>query len=50
LTPDNLLFDLVYNPEMTTFMKKGLANGANVKNGLKMLHAQAEASWEIWNS
>ena len=50
LTPDNLLFDLVYNPEMTTFMKQGLAHGAKVENGLKMLHAQAEASWAIWNS
>jgi len=50
LSTENLLFDLVYNPEMTTFMKLGFANGAKVENGLKMLHAQAEASWAIWNS
>ncbi|MBL7915802.1 MAG: shikimate dehydrogenase [Bacteroidia bacterium] len=50
LSPENLLFDLVYNPEMTTFMKQGIAHGAKVENGLKMLQAQAEASWEIWNS
>lgn len=50
LTSDNLLFDLVYNPEMTTFMKQGIAHGANAENGLEMLEAQAEASWEIWNS
>lgn len=43
------LYDLTYNPELTTFMKKGLENGANVKNGLEMLHLQAEKSWEIWN-
>ena len=50
LSPANLLFDLVYNPEITTFMKQGLARGAKVENGLKMLKEQAEASWEIWNS
>lgn len=44
----HLLFDLVYNPLQTTFMKKGLANGATVTNGLKMLHLQAEKAWEIW--
>lgn len=49
LTPDNLLFDLVYNPENTLFMKKGNLQGAVVKNGLEMLHLQAIASWEFWN-
>lgn len=43
------LFDLVYNPETTLFMQKGASNGANVKNGLEMLHLQAEKAWEIWN-
>jgi shikimate dehydrogenase len=42
-------YDLVYNPEATTFMKKAAAQGANTKNGLEMLHLQAEKSWEIWN-
>ncbi|WP_372775486.1 shikimate dehydrogenase [Mangrovibacterium sp.] len=50
LTPDHVLFDLVYNPEETLFMKKGKAQGATVKNGLEMLHLQAIKSWEIWNS
>ena len=49
LTPDNLLFDLVYNPEITLFMKKGTLQGATVKNGLEMLHLQAIASWNFWN-
>lgn len=49
LTPEHLLYDLVYNPEETMFMKKGKAQGASVKNGLEMLHLQAERAWEIWN-
>lgn len=49
LTGDHVLFDLVYNPEITKFMSRGLEHGASVKNGLEMLHGQAEASWEIWN-
>jgi len=49
LTSDHVLFDLVYNPEVTLFMKKGIEKGAQVKNGLEMLHGQAEAAWEIWN-
>jgi shikimate dehydrogenase len=47
---DNYLYDLVYNPLETKFMLQGKANGAQVKNGLEMLHLQAEKSWEIWNS
>lgn len=46
---EHLLYDLVYNPSETLFMKKGLAQGATVKNGLEMLHLQAERAWEIWN-
>lgn len=49
LTADHVLFDLVYNPEETLFMKKGKAQGAAVKNGLEMLHLQAIKAWEIWN-
>ncbi|MBK7031020.1 MAG: shikimate dehydrogenase [Bacteroidales bacterium] len=45
----HLLFDLVYNPDITLFMKKGTEAGARVCNGLKMLEMQAEASWEIWD-
>jgi shikimate dehydrogenase len=48
LTSKHYLFDLVYNPEETLFMKLGAAQGAKVKNGLEMLHLQAEKAWEIW--
>lgn len=49
LTPDHLLFDLTYNPEITAFMKGGLNSGAEVKNGYEMLTMQAEKAWAIWN-
>lgn len=49
MSQDHLLFDLVYNPEITAFLQKGLDCGAKVKNGYDMLVGQAEASWEIWN-
>lgn len=45
----HLLYDLVYNPEETLFMKKGKEKGAVVSNGLEMLILQAEKAWEIWN-
>lgn len=45
----HLLYDLVYNPLETLFMKKGATMGACVKNGLEMLHLQALESWRIWN-
>ena len=50
LTEKYLLFDLIYNPSESTFLKKGKENGAAIKNGLEMLELQAEKSWEIWNS
>ncbi|MDR2859612.1 MAG: shikimate dehydrogenase [Mediterranea sp.] len=50
LTPKHLLYDLLYNPNHTLFMKNGEARGAVVKNGLEMLLLQAFAAWEIWNS
>jgi len=50
ITSDHVLFDLVYNPEETLFLKKGKAQGAKTKNGLEMLHLQAIRAWEIWNS
>lgn len=49
ITEKHLLFDLVYNPEVTQFMTKGLQNGATVKNGYEMLLNQAIKSYEIWN-
>jgi shikimate dehydrogenase len=50
LTSQHHLYDLVYNPAQTLFLKRGLEKGATVQNGLDMLHIQAEQSWEIWNS
>lgn len=50
ITSDHLLYDLVYNPEQTLFLKKGAERGARTKNGYEMLVLQAEKSWEIWNS
>ncbi|EHO70628.1 hypothetical protein HMPREF9140_01127 [Prevotella micans F0438] len=44
-----LLYDLLYNPDETLFMRKGREQGATVKNGLEMLLLQAFASWEFWN-
>lgn len=46
----HLLYDLIYNPETTLFLKEGKKKGAMVKNGLEMLILQAEKSWEIWRS
>ena len=45
----NILYDLIYNPDQTLFMRKGAEQGADVKNGLEMLLLQAFASWEFWN-
>jgi shikimate dehydrogenase len=47
---DHLLYDLVYNPPVTSFMQKGSERGATVKNGYDMLVIQAEESWKIWNA
>lgn len=47
--PDHLLYDLVYNPAQTLFLKLGAQRGATTKNGEEMLVLQAEASWRIWN-
>lgn len=50
ITAQHHLYDLVYNPTETLFMKNGLEKGATVQNGLAMLHIQAEESWAIWNA
>ena len=47
---DHLFYDLVYNPDETAFLSAGKARGAMIKNGLEMLHLQAEKAWEIWNT
>ena len=46
----SFLYDLIYNPEETVFLKKGKEQGAKTKNGLEMLELQAERSWDIWKS
>ena len=50
LTAQHLCYDLVYNPEETSFLAKAKAQGAQIKNGLEMLYLQAERSWYIWNT
>lgn len=49
LTEEHLLYDLVYNPSLTTFLKHGQDRGATIKNGAEMLELQALAAWDIWN-
>ncbi len=50
LTPNHLLYDLIYNPLETAFLKMGKEKGCITLNGMEMLQLQAEKSWEIWNS
>jgi shikimate dehydrogenase len=50
ITHEHLLYDVVYNPEVSLFLQKGLDAGATIKNGYEMLVLQAEKSWEIWGS
>ena len=49
LNEKHILFDLVYNPETTTFLQKGMERGCTIITGLKMLVSQAERAWQIWN-
>ena len=48
LSPDHVLLDLIYNPEETLFLRHGREHGATILNGLTMLHAQADAAWELF--
>ena len=50
LTPQHFLFDLVYNPSKTKFLREGEKKGAQIANGHEMLVIQAEESWRIWNT
>jgi shikimate dehydrogenase len=50
ITKDHYVYDLIYNPARTLFLQKAEMRGATIKNGLEMLHVQAEKSWSIWNS
>ena len=50
VTSKHLFYDLVYNPNETLFLKEAFKRGANIKNGLEMLHLQAEKAWQIFNA
>ncbi|MGO3707478.1 MAG: shikimate dehydrogenase family protein [Mesonia hippocampi] len=50
LNAQHLLYDLVYNPPLTKFLKQGVNQACKTINGQKMLELQAEKAWEIWNS
>jgi shikimate dehydrogenase len=50
LGPEHFVYDLIYNPARTMFLQKAEMRGSNIKNGLEMLHVQAEKSWKIWNN
>lgn len=49
LTSSHYLFDLIYNPEKTLFLRKGEESGATISNGYEMLVTQADESWKIWS-
>ena len=49
ISKNHILYDLIYNPEQTKFLRCGALKGAITINGLEMLKLQAEKSWEIWN-
>ncbi|MFM8741353.1 MAG: shikimate dehydrogenase family protein, partial [Cytophagales bacterium] len=50
LNSAHYVYDLIYNPARTVFLQKAEMRGANIKNGLEMLHIQAEKAWAIWNN
>jgi len=50
LTNKHLLYDLIYNPSVSSFLQKGKDMGVTIKNGKEMLELQADRSWEIWNT
>lgn len=50
ISKNHILFDLIYNPSETQFLRKGKNQGAIISGGIRMLEIQAEASWKIWNS
>lgn len=49
INESHLLYDLIYNPAETKFLRLGKERGATTKNGLEMLQRQADAAWELWN-
>lgn len=49
ITQEHLLYDCIYNPECTAFLREGDKRGARIVNGKQMLYLQADAAWKIWN-
>jgi len=50
LSEKHFVYDLIYNPARTLFLQKAEMRGSKIKNGLEMLHVQAEKAWAIWNN
>lgn len=50
ITPEHLIFDLIYNPPVTRLMQLAKEKGAQAVNGQRMLELQAEKAWSIWNN
>jgi shikimate dehydrogenase len=50
ITPKHLVIDLIYNPNQTMLLAKAAHKGAQIQNGIEMLHLQAEAAWKIWTA
>ncbi len=50
LTPEHILYDVIYNPQETLFLRHGREQQCHTINGLQMLYAQAQAAWNIWNN
>jgi shikimate dehydrogenase len=50
ISSHHYVYDLIYNPARTMFIQKAEMRGATIKNGLEMLHIQAEKAWAIWNN
>ena len=44
------VYDLIYNPSPTLFLRQAAGRGAIVKDGLEMLHRQADLSWDFWRN
>lgn len=50
LGESHLCYDLIYNPSPTTFLRRALQSGARAKDGLEMLHLQADKAWQLWTA
>ena len=50
LSEKHILYDCIYNPQKTLFLQEGEKQGCTIKNGLDMLHLQADKAWEIWKA